>query len=143
MHPQGSTGDQRPVWCIIRVHGALFAPLLVCASSQACRKDQVNQEDPMYAVIETGGKQYRVAPGDTIRVESIHADIGAVVEFGGLLLATNDNGDVLTGGDISHAKVVATISGQGRGDKVIAFKFKRKKQYKKTIGHRQNYTQLT
>jgi large subunit ribosomal protein L21 len=97
----------------------------------------------MYAVIQTGGKQYRVAPGDTVRVESIEAEVGAVVEFGGLLAATNTSGDLLTGANLTNAKVVATVSGQGRGDKIIVFKFKRKKQYKRTQGHRQNYTELT
>lgn len=97
----------------------------------------------MYAVIQAGGKQYRVAPGDRLRVETIEAEVGATVEFGGLLLATTDSGKVLTGSELGNAKVLATISGQGRGPKEIVFKFKRKKQYKRTIGHRQNYTELT
>lgn len=97
----------------------------------------------MYAVIATGGKQYRVAPGDTIRVDTIPAEVGSVVEFGGLLAATNAGGDLLMPSDLSNAKVVATISGHGRGEKIIVFKFKRKKQYRRTQGHRQNYTQLT
>jgi ribosomal protein L21 len=97
----------------------------------------------MYAVIATGGKQYRVAPGDTIRVDTIPAEVGSVVEFGGLLAATNAGGDLLMPSDLANAKVVATISGHGRGEKIIVFKFKRKKQYRRTQGHRQNYTQLT
>jgi large subunit ribosomal protein L21 len=97
----------------------------------------------MYAVIETGGKQYRVAPGDKVRVETIAAEVGAEVEFSGLLAASNADGQLLTGTDLAHAKVVATISRQGRGEKIIVFKFKRKKQYRRTIGHRQNFTELT
>lgn len=97
----------------------------------------------MYAVIQAGGKQYRVSPGDRLRVETIEAEAGSTVEFGGLLLASTDSGEVLTGGALSNAKVIATVSGHGRGDKTIVFKFKRKKQYKRTIGHRQNYTELT
>jgi large subunit ribosomal protein L21 len=97
----------------------------------------------MYAVIEAGGKQYRVAPGDRLRIETIPAEVGATVEFGGLLLATTDSGEVLTSNDLSNARVLATVSRQGRGDKTIVFKFKRKKQYKRTIGHRQNFTELT
>jgi len=97
----------------------------------------------MYAVIETGGKQYRVAPGDKVRVETIQAEVGAEVEFSGLLAASNADGQLLTGTDLAHAKVVATISRQGRGDKIVVFKFKRKKQYRRTIGHRQNFTELT
>ena len=97
----------------------------------------------MYAVIATGGKQYRVAPGDSIRVDTIQAEVGSVVEFGGLLAATNAGGDLLMPAELSNAKVVATIASHGRGDKIIVFKFKRKKQYRRTQGHRQNYTQLT
>jgi len=98
----------------------------------------------MYAVIETGGKQYRVSPGDSIKVETIEgATAGATVEFGGLLAASNASGEFLTGSALSNAKVVATVKGDGRADKIIVFKFKRKKQYKRTYGHRQNYTELT
>jgi large subunit ribosomal protein L21 len=96
----------------------------------------------MYAVIETGGKQYRVAPGDTIRVETIPFESGETVELGGLLAVSRDSGEMLTGDAISSAKVVAQVTGKGRGDKIIVFKFKRKKQYKRTYGHRQNYTEL-
>jgi large subunit ribosomal protein L21 len=97
----------------------------------------------MYAVISTGGKQYRVAPGDRVRVETIAAEVGSVVEFNNPVLVSNQSGELLFGQALNNAKVVATISGQGRGEKVTVFKFKRKKQYKRTIGHRQNYTELT
>lgn len=97
----------------------------------------------MYAVIQTGGKQYRVAPGDTLRVESIAAEVGSAVEFGGLLAVSNAAGELVTGSSLADAKVLATVSGHGRGEKLIVFKFKRKKQYRRTIGHRQNYTQVT
>jgi large subunit ribosomal protein L21 len=97
----------------------------------------------MYAVIQAGGKQYRVAPGDRVRVETIPAEVGATVEISGLLMASTDSGQVLTASDLGNARVLATVSAQGRGDKTIVFKFKRKKQYKRTIGHRQNYTELT
>jgi large subunit ribosomal protein L21 len=89
----------------------------------------------MHAIIETGGKQYRVAPGDVIRVEKVTGDVGS--EFDLPVKATfNDSGEMVNGA------VKATILGEGRGDKIIVFKFKRKKQYKKTIGHRQSYTQI-
>ena len=97
----------------------------------------------MYAVIESGGKQYRVAPGDRIRVDSIPAEIGATVEFNGALAVGNAGEAVRTGDGASAAKVVATVSRQGRASKVLVFKFKRKKQYKRTIGHRQNFTELS
>jgi large subunit ribosomal protein L21 len=100
------------------------------------------QEENMYAVIQSGGKQYRVAPGDTIRVETIPFESGETLELGGLLAVSKDSGEVLTGDAISNAKVVAQVTGHGRGQKVIVFKFKRKKQYKRTYGHRQNYTEL-
>jgi len=97
----------------------------------------------MYAVIETGGKQYRVAPGDVIEVETLTGDVGAEVEFGRVLAVMNDSNELVTGKALGEARVKATISGHGRGDKVIVFKFKRKKQYKRTIGHRQNFTKVT
>jgi len=97
----------------------------------------------MYAVIETGGKQYRVAPGDVIQVETLTGDVGAEVELGRVLAVMNDSNELVTGTALGEARVKATISGHGRGEKVIVFKFKRKKQYKRTIGHRQNFTQVT
>ena len=96
----------------------------------------------MYAVIETGGKQYRVAPGDTIRVETLAGEVGAAVEFDKVLLVSNDGGQMLSGAEAGHARVKATITGHDRGDKVLVFKFKRKKQVRRTIGHRQNYTSI-
>jgi large subunit ribosomal protein L21 len=97
----------------------------------------------MYAVIETGGKQYRVAHGDVLQVETLTGDVGAEVELGRVLAVMNDSNELVTGAALSDARVKATISSHGRGDKVVVFKFKRKKQYKRTIGHRQNFTQVT
>jgi large subunit ribosomal protein L21 len=94
----------------------------------------------MYAVIETGGKQYRVAPGDVVRVETIPGELGAEVELGRVLAVVNDSNEVTAGAGLAAARVKGTIAEHGRADKVIVFKFKRKKQYKRTIGHRQNYT---
>ena len=96
----------------------------------------------MHAIIETGGKQYRVAPGDTIEIETVTGDAGAEVELGRVIAVINDSNQVLTGGDAAGAKVKGTIVEHDRGDKVIVFKFKRKKQYKRTIGHRQNLTRV-
>jgi large subunit ribosomal protein L21 len=97
----------------------------------------------MYAVIQAGGKQYRVSPGDKVRIETIDIEVGAEIELTGVLAVGHDDGNFVAGADLSNAKVVATVSGHGRGEKVLVFKFKRKKQYRKTIGHRQNYTELT
>ncbi|MGA2771233.1 MAG: 50S ribosomal protein L21 [Bryobacteraceae bacterium] len=90
----------------------------------------------MHAIIETGGKQYRVAPGDVIRVEKLAGDVGSEIELP-VKLAFEDSGELIPGGALK-----ATIVANGRGDKVLVFKFKRKKQYKKTIGHRQSFTEV-
>ncbi len=96
----------------------------------------------MYAVIETGGKQYRVATGESVVVETIEGDVGSSVELG-RVLALVDGDSVKAGSDVAGAIVKGTIASHGRGDKTLVFKFKRKKQYKRTIGHRQNYTRVT
>ncbi len=90
----------------------------------------------MHAIIETGGKQYRVAPGDVVRVEKLAGDIGSEVELP-VKTAFTDGGELA-----AVASVKGTIVKAGRGDKIIVFKFKRKKQYKKTIGHRQSFTDV-
>ena len=95
----------------------------------------------MYAVIETGGKQYRVAPGESVEVETLAGDVGAEVEFD-RVVAVVDGDSVKAGAALSAARVKGTIAAQGRGQKTLVFKFKRKKQYKRTIGHRQNYTRV-
>lgn len=97
----------------------------------------------MYAVIETGGKQYRVAPGDVVKLETLPGEVGTEIEFDRVLAVVNDSNEVTAGAGLASARVKGTISAHGRGDKVIVFKFKRKKQYKRTIGHRQNFTQVT
>ena len=96
----------------------------------------------MYAVIETGGKQYRVAPGESIEVETLAGDVGSQIEFG-RVLAIVDGDTVRAGADAGNARVTGTIVAHGRGQKTLVFKFKRKKQYKRTIGHRQNFTRVT
>lgn len=94
----------------------------------------------MYAVVEVGGKQFRVAPGDLIMVDTLAGDVGSEVEFAAVKAVVNDSNELTVGAGLSSARVKGTITEHGRGDKVIVFKFKRKKQYKRTIGHRQNYT---
>lgn len=90
----------------------------------------------MHAIIDLGGKQYRVAPGDIIRVEKLAGDIGSEIDLP-VATAFQDGGEMVSG-----AAVKGTIVKAGRGDKVLVFKFKRKKQYKKTIGHRQSFTDV-
>ncbi len=96
----------------------------------------------MYAVIETGGKQYRVSPGETIEIEKLPWEIGSELELRGVLAVFKDPDQLITGQEVGGAKVLATIVGHGRADKVRVFKFKRKKQYKRTTGHRQDFTRV-
>jgi len=96
----------------------------------------------MYAVIETGGKQYRVCPGDSIVVETLAGDVGATVQFDKVLAVGKDSGELLAGADASAAKVTGSIEAHDRAKKVIVFKFRRKKQYRRTNGHRQNQTRV-
>src|SRR5580698_4078585 len=91
----------------------------------------------MYAVIRAGGKQYRVAPGDVIRVET-QKDKDGKVEFGDVLAVSAEAGSVVPAG--SGASVSGEVVEQGRGNKILVFHYKRKKQYKKLRGHRQDYT---
>jgi large subunit ribosomal protein L21 len=94
----------------------------------------------MYAVIRTGGKQYRVAPGDVIKVEKLAPAEGTGnFEFNDVLAASSDDGKISGPGDV---KVSARVLGEGRGDKILVFHYKRKKQYKKLQGHRQPFTQV-
>jgi large subunit ribosomal protein L21 len=93
----------------------------------------------MYAVIRTGGKQYRVAPGDVLKVEKLAHENGAV-EFSDVLAVSGDAGSFEQ--SLEGAKVTGTVIGQGRGEKILVFKFKRKKQYKRMQGHRQAFTEI-
>ena len=91
----------------------------------------------MYAVIRAGGKQYRVAPGDVVKIEKAAHD-GGQIEFEVLAVSAED-GKL---GKVADAKVVGQVLGDGRADKILVFHFKRKKQYKKLQGHRQNFTEV-
>jgi large subunit ribosomal protein L21 len=95
----------------------------------------------MHAIIETGGKQYRVAPGEVIRVEKLAGEAGSEVQLP-LRAVFHDDGGLVTGPELGEATIAGTILGEGRGKKIIVFKFKRKKQYKRTIGHRQDFTEV-
>jgi large subunit ribosomal protein L21 len=94
----------------------------------------------MYAVIQTGGKQYRVAPGDTIRIERVSGDIGEKVTFGSVLAVHTDDKKVVLGQDAGKVIVTGKIVAQGRGEKIKVLKYKKGNQYKISRGHRQNYT---
>ncbi|MEW6563857.1 MAG: 50S ribosomal protein L21 [Pseudomonadota bacterium] len=96
----------------------------------------------MYAVIKTGGKQYRVSAGETLKIETIAGDVGSAVVLDKVLLVAN--GETVTVGKplVNGASVQATIVSHGRGDKVRIFKMKRRKHYQKRQGHRQNFTEI-
>ena len=96
----------------------------------------------MYAVIKTGGKQYRVTAGEKLKVESIAADVGAEIVLEQVLFL--GNGDDVTMGAplVNGAAVTARVVGHGRGDKIRIFKMRRRKHYRKTQGHRQNFTEI-
>jgi len=94
----------------------------------------------MYAIIATGGKQYKVSEGDVIKVEKLDAEAGSTVSFD-QVIAVSD-GTLKVGEDVAKATVSATVMEQGRGKKVIVYKYKRKTGYHKKNGHRQAYTQV-
>ena len=94
-----------------------------------------------YAVIRTGGKQFRVAPGEVVRIPALaDKSAGDSVEFTEVLVSGDDNGIRLGAPFVDGARVTGTVMGQGRAPKIIVFKFKRRKQYKRKIGHRQGFT---
>lgn len=96
----------------------------------------------MYAVIQTGGKQYRAEPGQTIVVEKLAGEKGAQVVFDQVLLVSSGDGGNVTIGKpiVVNAKVTGEIVEQGRGEKLVVFKFRRRKNYVRRNGHRQDYT---
>ena len=96
----------------------------------------------MYAVIKSGGKQYRVESGAKLRVERLAADVGAAVSFDEVLLVGDGDGVKLGAPLVSGAQVKATVLAQGRDDKVRIFKLRRRKHYQKTQGHRQSFTEV-
>lgn len=95
----------------------------------------------MYAIIATGGKQYKVSEGDVIRVEKLDVEDGATVTFD-QVVAISDGGKVKVAADVASATVTGTCEGQGKAKKVIVYKYKRKSGYHKKNGHRQAYTQV-
>lgn len=96
----------------------------------------------MHAVIRTGGKQYRVAEGDVVRVEKLDAEPGSTIELSDVLLIS-DGENVQVGSPVLEGKAIsADVQEHGRSDKIDVIKFKRRKKYRRKLGHRQNYTQL-
>jgi large subunit ribosomal protein L21 len=96
----------------------------------------------MYAIIRSGGKQYRVKAGEQVRVEALAAEVGSTVSLEEVLLVGTGDGVKVGAPLVSGAKIKATVVSHGRGDKVKIFKLRRRKHYQKTQGHRQSYTEL-
>lgn len=96
----------------------------------------------MYAVVITGGKQYRVSEGARLRVEKLSAEVGDTVELGPVRLLAKDDGLVVNPEQLADAKVLAEVTDQGRRKKIRVFKYKRRKNYRRTIGHRQSFTEV-
>ena len=94
----------------------------------------------MYAIIATGGKQYKVSEGDVIKVEKLNVETGNTVTFDNVIAVSDES--LKVGADVANATVSATVMEQGRGKKVIVYKYKRKTGYHKKNGHRQAYTQV-
>jgi ribosomal protein L21 len=97
----------------------------------------------MYAVLVTGGKQYRVQEGDVLFVEKLNAEVDATVELNDILAVSKENGELVVGKPVVEgANVVAKVLEQGKAKKVIVFKYKRKKDYRRKQGHRQPFTKI-
>ncbi|HHH48429.1 MAG TPA: 50S ribosomal protein L21 [Gammaproteobacteria bacterium] len=96
----------------------------------------------MYAVIKTGGKQYKVSEGQTLKVEKIAAEEGATIEIDQVLMIADGENITVGAPVVEGGKVTATIKSHGRGKKIEIIKFNRRKHYRKQMGHRQSYTEL-
>ncbi len=96
----------------------------------------------MYAIVETGGKQFRVEPGEKIRVERLPTPVGENVQFENVLLVVNETETLIGTPHVENMPVFAKVLDHGRGEKIKVVKMKRRKNYRRTQGHRQNYTEL-
>jgi large subunit ribosomal protein L21 len=97
----------------------------------------------MYAILNTGGKQYKVSVGEILKVEKLAADVDTTVEFSEVLAVANDEGKLTIGTPIVEgAKITAKVIGHGKAKKIVVFKFKAKKDYRKKQGHRQAFTKI-
>ena len=96
----------------------------------------------MYAVIETGGKQYRVSQGQRLKVEKLDVDTGATVNLDKVLMVANGDDIKIGKPYLQGGQVTATVAGHGRGDKIRIVKFRRRKHYRKSQGHRQDFTEI-
>ncbi|MEK9825825.1 MAG: 50S ribosomal protein L21, partial [Methylotenera sp.] len=95
-----------------------------------------------YAVIKTGGKQYRVVPGERLKVEKLETEVGGTVTLNQVLMVSDGDKTTIGSPIVEGASVKATVVSHGRGDKVMIFKMRRRKHYRKTQGHRQSFTEI-
>ena len=96
----------------------------------------------MYAVVKAGGKQYKVSAGDVLRIEKLDVEVGERITLGDVLLVSDGANIQVDASSLAKAKVTARVTGHGRGRKIVVFKYKRRKGYRRKQGHRQHYTEL-
>lgn len=97
----------------------------------------------LYAIIKTGGKQFKVSEGDLLKVEKLNLETGETVTFEEVLLLNDDSGNLKIGNPVvENAKVIAEVIEQGRAKKILVYKYKRRKKYRRTQGHRQPFTKV-
>ena len=104
-------------------------------------RNPFKRKPTMYAVLVTGGKQYRVMQGETLRVEKLEADAGSEIKFDNILMLGDGDG-IQLGDALKGATVAAKVVGHGRADKIRIVKFRRRKHHRKQMGHRQHYTEI-
>jgi large subunit ribosomal protein L21 len=126
----------------LQPYNSRLFPVLLGTIRQTGGHSKLEAESLMYAVIKTGGKQYKVAPGQKLKVEQIPADVGANVILDQVLMVGEGESVRLGQPTVAGATVTATVVAHGRGEKVKIFKMRRRKHYQKHQGHRQNYTEL-
>jgi large subunit ribosomal protein L21 len=105
-------------------------------------QNNYRRKHPMYAIIRTGGRQFRVMEGETLRVEKLEGDVGAAVNFEEVLMVGEGDSIHIGAPLVSGASVAATIKSHGRADKIRIIKFRRRKHHMKQMGHRQHYTEI-
>ena len=96
----------------------------------------------MYAVVRTGGKQYKVSTGDVLRIEKLEVEIGETITLDDVLMVSDGEKVQVDPSELAKAKVTARVTSHGRGGKILVFKYKRRKRYRRRQGHRQRYTEL-
>jgi large subunit ribosomal protein L21 len=128
-HPAGrAASSSKDIW-----------NLWIAGRGSTALKGNSDEVEVMYAVIRTGGKQYRVAPGQTLKIEKSEHENGTL-EFSDVVAVSGEEGKFEQ--DLGGAKVLAEVLGEGRGEKILVFHYKRKKQYKKLQGHRQGFVEV-